>query len=108
MGYFLNNLYQKIRQTVSPGDELVSNKPQSPVAGESVESPREEVVPNKVASDLSPTPVAQLVAGEDYYWEGPYMVMTAKYLIKRGYCCESGCRHCPYGFKRRSRKGSTD
>lgn len=23
-------------------------------------------------------------------------VMTAHYLKARGYCCESGCRHCPY------------
>ncbi len=33
---------------------------------------------------------------EDYYFEGPYMVFTAAYHLKRGYCCESGCRHCPY------------
>ncbi|HEX3793402.1 MAG TPA: DUF5522 domain-containing protein [Acidimicrobiales bacterium] len=25
-----------------------------------------------------------------------YTVLTAGYLIQRGYCCESGCRHCPY------------
>jgi uncharacterized protein DUF5522 len=41
-----------------------------------------------------------LVEGEDFYREGPYIVFTAKYLLKRGYCCESGCRHCPYGFKK--------
>ncbi|MBI1351034.1 MAG: hypothetical protein GC156_07945 [Actinomycetales bacterium] len=23
-------------------------------------------------------------------------VMTARYLADRGYCCGSGCRHCPY------------
>lgn len=23
-------------------------------------------------------------------------VMTAQYLIDHGYCCEQGCRHCPY------------
>jgi hypothetical protein len=23
-------------------------------------------------------------------------VFTAAYLADRGYCCESGCRHCPY------------
>lgn len=23
-------------------------------------------------------------------------VMTAQYLIDPGYCCEQGCRHCPY------------
>jgi len=28
------------------------------------------------------------------------MVFTAHYLRNRGYCCESGCRHCPYGFVR--------
>ena len=33
---------------------------------------------------------------EDYYFEGPLMVFTAAYHLKRGYCCGSGCRHCPY------------
>jgi len=37
-----------------------------------------------------------LVEGEDYYCEGPAIVFTAHYLLRRGYCCESGCRHCPY------------
>jgi hypothetical protein len=30
--------------------------------------------------------------------ENGFMVFTATYLRQRGYCCESGCRHCPYGF----------
>jgi uncharacterized protein DUF5522 len=38
--------------------------------------------------------------GKDFYYEGPYMVFTEKFLRERGYCCESGCRHCPYGFRR--------
>lgn len=38
----------------------------------------------------------KVVAGEDYYWEGAFMVFTAHYLLRRGYCCERGCRHCPY------------
>jgi hypothetical protein len=25
-------------------------------------------------------------------------VMTAKALKERGYCCENGCRHCPFGY----------
>ncbi|MEG9438086.1 hypothetical protein JAO29_18215 [Edaphobacter sp. HDX4] len=33
---------------------------------------------------------------EDFYYEGPYLVFTEKYHLKRGYCCNSGCRHCPY------------
>jgi len=37
----------------------------------------------------------------DYYLtpEG-YKVFTAQYLLRRGYCCESGCRHCPYGYNK--------
>jgi len=37
-----------------------------------------------------------LVEGEDFYWEGAAMVFTARFHTRRGYCCESGCRHCPY------------
>nr|WP_319399856.1 DUF5522 domain-containing protein [uncultured Carboxylicivirga sp.] len=38
-----------------------------------------------------------LKEGEDYYMDPKgYRVMTAKYLTERGYCCGSGCRHCPY------------
>lgn len=38
---------------------------------------------------------------DDYYYtpEG-YIVFTANYHTKRGYCCKNGCRHCPYGFKK--------
>lgn len=25
-----------------------------------------------------------------------YRVFTARFLIDRGSCCETGCRHCPY------------
>jgi hypothetical protein len=40
----------------------------------------------------------------DFYMENGFMVFTEAYHLKRGYCCESGCRHCPYGF----RKGEKD
>jgi len=34
---------------------------------------------------------------EDYYMtEEGYIVFTEKYHLKRGYCCQSGCRHCPW------------
>jgi iron complex transport system substrate-binding protein len=33
---------------------------------------------------------------KDYYFENGFMVFTASYLSRRGYCCDSGCRHCPY------------
>jgi len=45
-------------------------------------------------------------AGQDFYLdpETGYQVMTELFLKKRGRCCESGCRHCPYGLK----KGQND
>jgi len=36
------------------------------------------------------------LAPEDFYFEGDRIVFTAAYHLKRGYCCGSGCRHCPY------------
>lgn len=41
-----------------------------------------------------------LVEDEDYYFENGLMVLTRRYLLDRGYCCENGCRHCPYGYKK--------
>jgi hypothetical protein len=38
-----------------------------------------------------------LVEGLDYYLENGFMVFTSVFLLKRGYCCHNGCRHCPYG-----------
>ncbi len=32
----------------------------------------------------------------DAYEEGPYVVFTAQYHRRRGYCCHSNCRHCPF------------
>lgn len=37
-----------------------------------------------------------LVEGTDYVTENGAMVFTASYLQRRGYCCDSGCRNCPY------------
>ncbi len=34
--------------------------------------------------------------GVDYYFENGLMVLTAHFLRKRGYCCNSDCRNCPY------------
>ena len=43
---------------------------------------------------------------EDYYLtpEG-YLVFTEAYHLKRGYCCESNCRHCPYRKKELKKTG---
>jgi Family of unknown function (DUF5522)/Cysteine-rich CWC len=42
-----------------------------------------------------------LIEGVHYYKEGDYRVFTEFYLLSRGFCCRSGCRHCAYGFKKR-------
>ena len=39
----------------------------------------------------------ELELNEDYYInESGFWVFTAAYLLKRGYCCQQGCKHCPY------------
>jgi hypothetical protein len=43
----------------------------------------------------------KLIEGEDYYLEGGLLVFMSAYHLKRGYCCDSGCRHCPYGKEAR-------
>lgn len=47
-------------------------------------------------SQTQPDQTQVSLAPEDFYREGPYLVFTAAYHLKRGYCCNSGCRHCPY------------
>jgi iron complex transport system substrate-binding protein len=55
---------------------------------------------NDLANFYQPVDVSllqgQLTEGRDYYLESGTMVFTANYLERRGYCCGSGCRHCPY------------
>ena len=40
---------------------------------------------------------------EYYYLENGLIVFKAAFLLKRGYCCQRGCRHCPYGFHKDKR-----
>ena len=49
-----------------------------------------------------------LVEGKDFYWEGAALVFTARYHLRRGYCCESGCRHCPYRAPQEEEKRSVE
>jgi hypothetical protein len=47
-----------------------------------------------------------LKEGEDFYYNAQgLMVLTEAYHRRRGYCCKSGCLHCPYGFRKESDKG---
>jgi hypothetical protein len=57
----------------------------------------------KTSAAATPEPLAgesprslEPLRPEDFYMEGPYLVFTAAYHLRRGYCCNSSCRHCPY------------
>lgn len=49
-------------------------------------------------SNPTPNSPQTVLEPEDFYYEGPYLVFTAAYHLKRGECCGSHCRHCPYGL----------
>jgi hypothetical protein len=51
------------------------------------------------AAGSPPNRQLKLVEGIDYYKENGKMVLKAYFLLKRGYCCNSGCRHCPYNVE---------
>jgi hypothetical protein len=44
----------------------------------------------------------------DFYYEGPYLVFTEAYHLRRGWCCQSSCRHCPYGFTKTDKTETTE
>lgn len=46
----------------------------------------------KKFSNLSGSLIPQL----DFYIENNNWVFTEWYHLKRGYCCNNNCRHCPY------------
>lgn len=51
-----------------------------------------ESVPKGPALHLEP---------EDFYTtEDGLMVFTRTYHLKRGSCCKSGCRHCPWKYRK--------
>jgi hypothetical protein len=57
-------------------------------------SPNEQTTtePGATERKLAPAPLEP----EDFYYENGLIVFTAAYHLKRGYCCNSGCRHCPF------------
>src|ERR1051326_4363923 len=59
-----------------------------------------EPAPQEFANSFQPVDVAllrgALAEEKDYYMERGTFVFTESYLRRRGYCCGSGCRHCPY------------
>ena len=43
-----------------------------------------------------------LEEGDFYKTPEGYIVFTEQYHLKRGYCCKSGCKHCPYGYDKKT------
>ena len=40
---------------------------------------------------------------EDFYYnEQGYKVFREHFHLKRGYCCKSGCKHCPFGYDKKT------
>ncbi|WP_254448751.1 DUF5522 domain-containing protein [Spirosoma rhododendri] len=58
-------------------------------------------MPKQVMAAPSFPPIPGLDADDYYYTPEGFVVFTESYHRKRGHCCRSGCRHCPYGFKKK-------
>lgn len=58
------------------------------------ENAHDSIAPNYATSGA-------LIEGIDYEinQDGKF-VLSAWYLLKRGYCCENGCTNCPYGYQK--------
>ena len=48
-------------------------------------------------------PNSEIKLNEDFYYNVQgYKVFTEQYHLTRGYCCKSGCKHCPYGYDKKT------
>lgn len=66
----------------------------------------EERYPGNMDPEPSPNPPQDdrmerlgLEPGDYYFTPEGYLVFTEQYHRKRGHCCGSACRHCPYGHE---------
>jgi hypothetical protein len=71
----------------------MSDRTESPAKQASTDGARADTTASAVPSG-SGTPIA--LSPDEFYMEGGFMVFTAAYHLRRGYCCNSSCRHCPY------------
>ncbi len=46
----------------------------------------------------------ELDPSEFYLSPEGYIIYTEKYHLKRGYCCKNGCKHCPFGYNKKTGK----
>ncbi len=73
---------------------------EEPLADRPLDQPHHDRLPPDVPGfqQIIDAHDAALRAGADTYVDPAtgLVVLTAGYLARRGYCCGSGCRHCPY------------
>ena len=77
-----------------------SDSPLEPLAARPLSQPHpDRLSPNRADyGEIVAAHLAALRDGASTYVdpESGLTVLTAGYLASRGYCCDSGCRHCPY------------
>lgn len=53
-----------------------------------------------------------LIENLDFYFEEiggiKLKIFTEHYLLKRGFCCQNGCRHCPYSFNKKNKNNGAN
>ena len=54
------------------------------------------ITESEVQAPIKTSKRETLVEGLDFYFDNGLMVLTARFLKRRGYCCGNDCRHCPY------------
>lgn len=54
---------------------------------------------SRIPPEAAAAHAAAVAAGSATYVDPDtgYTVFTAEEHLRRGYCCENDCRHCPYG-----------
>lgn len=69
--------------------------------GKKVKASRDQFqVHSEQTSFVRSTRSEDLIEGTDYYYNADGLfVFTSEFHKKRGYCCKSGCLHCPFGFE---------
>jgi hypothetical protein len=74
--------------------------PPEPLADRPLDQPHRDRLPpaHPAYAEILAAHRRALESGADTYIDPPsgLSVLTAAYLARRGYCCGSGCRHCPY------------
>ena len=48
--------------------------------------------------------IQTLEKDEYYYSKEGYIIFTKKYHLKRGYCCNNMCKHCPFKKENKEKK----